>query len=118
MGGLTGGSGSNDGGSGASGPQLVRDPWTNHGGWPPMEVAEQRHVGTYAHLCAQLIAESKDSGLVVLRQGERTWEAVREHVLAQEAREHAAGVGLFPHLWERMHVYVHEAPPGPPMVPD
>ena len=83
-----------------------------------MEVAEQRHVGTYAHLCAQLIAESKDSGLVVLRQGEHTWEAVREHVLAQEAREHAAGVGLFPHLWERMHVYVHEAPPGPPMVPD
>ena len=80
-----------------------------------MEVAEQRHVGTYAHLCAQLIAESKDSGLVVLRQGEHTWEAVREHVLAQEAREHAAGVGLFPHLWERMHVYVHEAPPGPPM---
>ena len=54
-----------------------------------MEVAEQRHVGTYAHLCAQLIAESKDSGLVVLRQGEHTWEAVREHVLAQEAREHA-----------------------------
>ena len=54
----------------------------------------------------------------VLRMGPDAWETVREHVLAQEAREHAAGVGIVHHMWERMHVYVHEAPPAPPIVPD
>ena len=91
-----------------------------HGAWMrPSEVADHQHCASraYVQLCAQLIAESKDSGLVVLRMGPHAWETVREHVLAQEAREHAAGVGIMHHMWERMHIYVHEAPP-PALVPD